>query len=149
MKPVGNWESAEEIREYYQKQSEDFRRRWLEKQHKEQQEKYEKIMKRCAENEEEHRQQEIDYIKQQEARWARGELSGPFSQQYLDGQISAARWVLAIGIIMTALFKGQWALWILFIIIYKVYVKNIKEEALEADKKRWYNEQKWAKNRRW
>ena len=38
---------------------------------------------------------------------------------------------------MTLLFKGFWALWIVFIAIYIYEIKRYKREALEADLMSW------------
>jgi hypothetical protein len=54
----------------------------------------------------------------------------------LEGKITVARWALALAMGMTLLFKGFWALWILFILLYNWEVKRLKKEALEADMKR-------------
>jgi hypothetical protein len=66
----------------------------------------------------------------------RGEIISPFIKQNLEGKITAARWALALAMGVTLLFKGFWALWILFIILYNWEVKRLKKEALEADMKR-------------
>ncbi len=65
-----------------------------------------------------------------------GEIVDPFIGQHLEGKITAARWALALAMGMTLLFKGFWALWILFILLYNWEVKRLKKEALEADMKR-------------
>ena len=72
---------------------------------------------------------------EQEAR-ARGEITNTFIKQHLEAKIKAARWALALAMAMTLLFKGFWALWIVFILLYNWEVKRFKKEALEADLKR-------------
>ena len=67
---------------------------------------------------------------------ARGEITNTFIKQNLEGKITVARWALALAMGMTLLFKGFWALWILFILLYNWEVKRIKKEALETDMKR-------------
>lgn len=66
----------------------------------------------------------------------RGEIISPFIKQHLEAKITAARWALALAMGMTLLFKGFWALWILFILLYNWEVKRLKKEALETDLKR-------------
>ncbi len=67
---------------------------------------------------------------------SQGNIVDPFIKQYLEGRITAARWILAIAMAITLLFKGFWALWIVFILLYKWEVKRIKEEAFKTDLKR-------------
>ena len=68
---------------------------------------------------------------------ARGEIISPFVKQHLEGRILTARWALALAMAMTLLFKGFWALWIVFIAIYIYEIKRYKREALEADLMSW------------
>lgn len=72
---------------------------------------------------------------EREAR-ARGEILNPFIKQHLEAKIFAARLTLALSMAMTFLFKGQWILWIIFIIQYNVYVAKENAKALEEDLKR-------------
>lgn len=65
-----------------------------------------------------------------------GEITNVFIKQHLEAKIIAARWMLGLGMAMTLLFKGQWFLWIIFIIIYLLYVRKIKAEALNSDTKK-------------
>ena len=67
---------------------------------------------------------------------ARGEITSPFIREHLKAKITAARWALALSMAMTLLFKGQWMLWIVFIITYICSVKRFKKDALKADE-RW------------
>lgn len=67
---------------------------------------------------------------------ARGEIIDVFIKQYLDGKIVIARWILALAMTGTILFKGQWVLWIIFIIIYKTYITTERQKALEEDIRR-------------
>lgn len=66
---------------------------------------------------------------------AQGKIVNPLIQQHLDAKISEARWELAIGMALTLLIKGQWAIWIILIIFYNVHVSKLKKEALEYDLK--------------
>ena len=68
---------------------------------------------------------------------ARGEIISPFVKQHLESRILTARWALALAMAMTLLFKGFWALWIVFIAIYIYEIKRYKREALEADLMSW------------
>ena len=67
---------------------------------------------------------------------ARGEIIDPFIKQHLQAKIKTARWALALGIAMTCLFKGQWAIWIVMIIIYFIYVNSEKDKAKKAEEKK-------------
>lgn len=104
----------------------------------EQQKRYNEYLERVA-NE---KQPEPDPIigsalhKYTEEAIARGEILNPFIEQHLEGKIQVARWTLALGIVITALFKGQWVLWILFIILYNVYVSQARQDALEKDRRK-------------
>ena len=71
-----------------------------------------------------------------EEKHARGEIVDIFIQQHLDAKIVVARWVLVLAMAATALFKGQWALWIIFIVIYNIYVTKEREKAFKEDVRR-------------
>ena len=106
----------------------------------EQKKRYDDLMKRLAKEEEEAKNQDVVIGSalrryEQNAR-ANGEITNVFIKQNLEGKITAARWALALAMGMTLLFKGFWALWILFILLYNWEVKRLKKEALEADLKR-------------
>ena len=106
----------------------------------EQKKRYDDIMKRLAKEEEEAKNQDVVIGSalrryEQNAR-ANGEITNVFIKQNLEGKITVARWALALAMGMTLLFKGFWALWILFILLYNWEVKRLKKEALEADLKR-------------
>jgi hypothetical protein len=68
---------------------------------------------------------------------AEGQIINPFIKNQLEGQIKTARWALVVTMAITLLFKGFWAMWIIFIIIYIYEVKRYKREALEADLMPW------------
>ena len=106
----------------------------------EQQKKYNDLMKKLAKEEEEATDQEqiigSALRKYNQDAQARGEITSPFIEQNLKGKITVARWALALAMGMTFLFKGFWALWILFILLYNWEVKRLRKEALEADMKR-------------
>lgn len=106
----------------------------------EQKKRYDDLMKRLAKEEEEAKNQDVVIGStlrryEQNAR-ANGEITNVFIKQNLEGKITVARWALALAMGMTLLFKGFWALWILFILLYNWEVKRLKKEALEADLKR-------------
>lgn len=66
-------------------------------------------------------------------RRARGEIINPCIKNWLEAEITAARTALIIGIILTALIKGQIVLWVIMYIAYRGRVNKAKEEAREAD----------------
>lgn len=106
------------------------------KHREEQLKKHKAIMKEYEQMKLEEEQQIIVVQRAREAIWAHGEIIDPFIKQYLEGRITIARWILAIAMGVTLLFKGFWAMWIMFIFLYNWEVKHLKKEALEADKKR-------------
>lgn len=65
---------------------------------------------------------------------ARGEIVDPFVRNWMNGQITEARWILFIGIILTALIKGQIVLWAIMYFAYRGRVKKVKEDALKTDR---------------
>ena len=67
-----------------------------------------------------------DHIK---AQHAKGIITDETLRKWMEGQIYVAGLKLLIGIAVTALFKGQFLLWILFFILYVVKVKEIKKQA--------------------
>lgn len=75
--------------------------------------------------------------KHQDEAMMHGEIIDYFIKQHLESRISCARWVLALAIAMTALFRGAIALWIVFILIYRTEVNRYKKEAIEAQKRKW------------
>ena len=64
---------------------------------------------------------------------AQGKIVNPFIEKWLEGEIWAARNVLIIGMILTALIKGQIVIWAIMYIAYKGRVKKVRREAFEAD----------------
>ena len=106
----------------------------------EQQKKYNELMERLAkEKEESEKEEQIKQIARQaelEQKWANGEIQDEFIKRHMKGQITAARWALALGMAVTFLLKGQWLIWIVMIFVYVIYVNNVKTKALEADKKK-------------
>lgn len=97
----------------------------------------EKLAKLAAEREKipEEQRQGYQLRKRQEEMIAKGEIIDYFIKKHLEAKITNARYALAIGMISTVLFKGQWMLWILFIIWYNAYVSDAREKALQADRK--------------
>ena len=68
---------------------------------------------------------------------ARGEIIDPFIKKWLEGEITAARVALTIGIILTALIKGQIFIWAIMYIAYRCRVNKVREDALEADRRKY------------
>lgn len=103
----------------------------------EQQKKHNELMERLAKEDEERKKQE--QLKRaalaEQTNTTEYRITNVFVRQYLEAKITAARWALALGIVMTALFKGQWVMWILFIVLYNLYVKQAKKDAEEADRR--------------
>lgn len=62
-----------------------------------------------------------------------GEIFDPFTKKWLESEVSAARIALIIGMILTALIKGQVFLWAIMYIAYRGRVKKVRREALEQD----------------
>lgn len=128
----------QEIRECYQKENEERQKRWAEEDRQKWEKQYREIIDRANKVKEEEPNPIVGSALrkyEQEAR-VRGEVINPFIKQNLEGKISVARWVLALAMGMTLLFKGFWVLWILFIILYNWEVKRLKKDALEKDMKR-------------
>ena len=68
-------------------------------------------------------------------RRAQGEIINPFVKQWLEGEVTAARVALAVGMILTALIKGQIVIWTIMYIAYRGRVKMVKQQAMEADRR--------------
>lgn len=86
----------------------------------------------------------LEYQKQQEAeriwreqQWSQGKIISPTIRNWLEGEITAARTVLIVGMILTVLIKGQIAIWLIMYIAYRGRVNKVKADALEADKRRY------------
>lgn len=62
-----------------------------------------------------------------------GEIFDPFTKKWLESEISAARTVLIIGMILTSLIKGQVFIWAIMYIAYRGRVKKARRDALEKD----------------
>ena len=62
-----------------------------------------------------------------------GEIFDPFTKKWLESEISSARIALIIGMILTALIKGQIFIWAIMYIAYRGRVKKARREALEKD----------------
>ena len=106
----------------------------------EQQKRPNELMERIAKEESERASKEQiigSALRKSEAEaQAKGEIRDVFIKQHLEAKIITARWALALGMAATFLFKGQWLIWIAFIIIYFLYINGIKADAIEADKRR-------------
>ena len=119
-----------------------FKEEWFVKHCKEQQKKWEEEKRKRAEWESKiPEDQRIGaYWKkvkaEEEARIAKGEIVDLFIKQWLESSITAERWKLLIGILLTALIKGQWVFWIILILIYNYKVNKLQIDALEAQRKK-------------
>lgn len=71
---------------------------------------------------------------------AQGRIVDPFIQNWLDGEIAAARNVLIIGMLLTVLIKGQIVIWVIMYLAYRARVKHARAKAFEADRNRRKNE---------
>ncbi len=65
-----------------------------------------------------------------------GKIVDPFIEKWLEGEIAAARNVLIIGMILTALIKGQIVIWAIMYLAYRGRVKQARKKAFEADMNR-------------
>jgi hypothetical protein len=68
---------------------------------------------------------------------AQGKIIDPFIEQWLEGEISAARIALILGMILTVLIKGQIFIWAIMYIAYRGRVKRVRKEAYNKDQQRW------------
>lgn len=123
------WDCEEFVKEYEKK---------LEERNKQAAIEYnKKVMLEIEEIEKQKAEQENNYgisiDKYVEEKRVQGEIVDEFVEKHLEARIATARWALALAMAMTLLFKGFWALWIIFIAIYIYKVKCYKSEALEAD----------------
>lgn len=88
--------------------TEEFCKQLREERKKANQELLDKIKK-----DEEERKKQIEIKnnaiqKEMEEKWARGEINDVFIKQHMEAKITIARWLLALSMAMTFLFKGQW-----------------------------------------
>lgn len=67
--------------------------------------------------------------------YAQGNIISEKTRNWMEGEINAARLMLGIGMAATALFKGQWIIWIVMSVIYVQKVKDIKNKARNKDMK--------------
>lgn len=111
----------------------DNQKRMIEQHMRDMQEKLEKEKTRTVAKEDEEQVIGSALRKYEQEAKAKGEIIDPFIKQHLKAKNKIARWTLLIGIAMTCLFKGQWAIWIVMIIIYFVYVNVEKDKAKKAD----------------
>lgn len=87
---------------------------------------------RYGETPEDKRQRELEK-QQRNQRRLQGEIFDPFTKKWLESEISAARTALIIGMILTALIKGQVFIWAIMYIAYRGRVKKARQDALEKD----------------
>ena len=70
-------------------------------------------------------------------RQAQGVIIDTSIRNWLDGEIISARVALVVGMIITALIKGQIVIWVIMYLAYRFRVKKSTEKAYEADRRRW------------
>lgn len=68
-------------------------------------------------------------------RQAQGVIVNTSIRNWLENEIIAARVALAVGMILTALIKGQIVIWGIMYIAYRGRVNKVKQEAYEADRR--------------
>ena len=81
---------------------------------------------------------EVQKIKEEYAKWIRarlmrGEIIDEALQKWLDGEISAARIELIVGIVLTALIKGQVFIWAIMYIAYRGRIKYLQKKAWDRN----------------
>lgn len=99
--------------------------------------RYEEYARKYWESNPEYKRQQEAERMWREQQWAQGKIISPTIQNWLEGEITAARTILIIGMILTVLIKGQIAIWIIMYIAYRGRVKKARVDALEADKRRY------------
>ena len=116
---------SKEAQMMFRKRCEDQQKQW-----REQQVKHDQHVESLSE------EQKIGYLsKWAEEQRAQGKIMNPFIEKWLEGEINTARTALVIGMLLTALIKGQVVIWVIMYLAYKGRVKRVMEEALEADRK--------------
>lgn len=85
----------------------------------------------------EYQKQKEEEKRYREEQWAQGKIIDPYINKWLESEIAAARSVLIIGMILTALIKGQIFIWAIMYIAYKGRVKKAMQDAIESDRKRY------------
>lgn len=63
------------------------------------------------------------------AKLLNGEIIDPSLRTWLDAEISSARTVLIVGMVLTSLIQGQIFIWIIMYIAYRCRVKQAKKKA--------------------
>lgn len=78
-------------------------------------------------------EERADYwlVKSIREKLARGEIIDEPLRKWLEGEITAARVALAIGMALTALIKGQIIIWLILYLAYRCRIKKVKQEAWE------------------
>ena len=91
----------------------------------------------CQKYWEEHHPEEVKKLKdekeQRNQQRLQGKIFNEFTRRWLESEISAARTVLIVGMILTALIKGQVFIWAIMYIAYRGRVKSARQKALEED----------------
>jgi hypothetical protein len=73
-----------------------------------------------------------EWVKSQQLQ---GKIINPFIENWLEGEIVAARIALTVGMLLTVLIKGQIFIWIIMYIAYRGRVKHVREKAYESDRR--------------
>lgn len=97
--------------------------------------KQEEYFRQCAEKDPEYKKYKEERKKWREEQWAQGKVIDERINRWLQGEISTARTALIVGIILTALIKGQVVIWAIMYIAYRGRVKKAIKDAIEADRK--------------
>lgn len=66
---------------------------------------------------------------------AQGKIFNHNIKNWLDGEITTARVALVIGMILTALIKGQVVIWAIMYLAYRLRIKKVKQGAMDADRR--------------
>lgn len=69
------------------------------------------------------------------ARQAQGVIINTSIRNWLEGEITAARVALVVGMLLTTLIKGQIVIWAIMYIAYRSRAKRAREKAYEADRR--------------
>lgn len=81
---------------------------------------------------------EVQKIKAEYAKWIRarlmrGEIIDEALRKWLDGEISVARIELIVGMVLTALIKGQVFIWAIMYIAYRGRIKCLQKKAWDRN----------------
>lgn len=92
------------------------------------------ILRKSSQGEipEEKRQRALEKAYRNQQR-LKGEIYNEFTKKWLESEISAARTALIIGMVLTALIKGQVFIWVIMYIAYRGRVKAAQKKAIESE----------------